>query len=119
MKKVLSLLTIVAFSTTLAVSAAETTASSFLNKLSQKEQEINKKIDAQQKASAAKRAELEKKQAEQKKAAEARQAALKKQQEANQKAIEKAKKDAEARQEARKKAVENEVNAWKNLLNQK
>ena len=45
MKKVLSLLTIVAFSATLAASAAETKASSFLNKLSQKEQEINRKIE--------------------------------------------------------------------------
>ena len=119
MKKVLSFLAILTFTTSLAVSAAEPTFSSFVNKLNQKEQEINQKIDAQQKASAAKRAEIEKKQAEQQKAAEAKRAELKKQQEAQQKALEQAKKDAQARQEARKKAVETEVNAWKNLLNQK
>ena len=39
MKKVLSLLTVVAFSATLAVSAAETTVGSFFNKLSQKEKD--------------------------------------------------------------------------------
>ena len=120
MKKILSLLTVVSISAMLSVSAAEATSvGTFFNKLNQKEQEINNKIDAQQKASAAKRAEIEKRQVEQKKAAEAKQAALKKQQEANKKALEQAKKDAQNRQEARKKAIDNEVNAWKNLLNNK
>ena len=44
---------------------------------------------------------------------------LEKAKEQSEKEIEKAKKDAQARQNARKKAVETEVNAWKNLLNNK
>ena len=94
MKKLLSLLAIVAFSATLAVSAEETSLGSFLNKLNQKEQELTNKIEAQQKAREAKRAELEKQQAEQKAAAEARKAELEKKQAEQRAALEKAKKDA-------------------------
>lgn len=101
MKKFLSLLTIVAFSSVIAVNAAESQLQNFVNKkiapLTQKEQELNSKIEAQKKADAAKKAEMEKKQAEQRAA------------------LEKAKKDAEARQAARKKAIEAEKNYWKNL----
>lgn len=106
MKKILSILAVVAITTTLSASAAETKVGSFLDKLNQKEQELNQKIDASQKARAEQRAAAEKKQAE-----------LKKQQEANQKALEQAKKDAQARQDARKKAVEAEKNYWKGVLN--
>ena len=60
MKKVLSLLMLFAFGAILSVSAADSSLGTYLNKLNQKEQEINKKIEAQQKASAAKRAEIEK-----------------------------------------------------------
>ena len=119
MKKVFALFTVIMIATTLSTFAADTTLGAFVNKLNQKEQEINNKIVAQQQASAAKRAELEKKQAEQQKAAEAKKEELRKQQEAQKNALEKAKKDAQARQDARKKVVENEVNAWKNLLEQK
>ena len=63
MKKFLSVLAVVAFTTTLAVSAAEANSvSSFFDKLNQKEQEINQKIDAHQKARAEQRAAIEKKQ---------------------------------------------------------
>lgn len=103
MKKILSTLTIFAFVSAMAVSAAESRLETFVNQkispLTQKEKEINSKIEAQKKADAAKRAEFEKKQKEQKAAAEAK------------------RKEAQARHEANKKAVEKEVNAWKNFLN--
>ena len=119
MKKVFALFTMFMFVTTLSTFAAETTLGSFVNKLNQKEQEINNKLVIQQQASAAKRAEFEKKQVEQQKAADAKKEELRKKQEANKKAIETAKKEAQARQKARKKVVEDEVNAWKNLLDKK
>ena len=99
MKKILSILAVVAITTTLSASAAETKVGSFLDKLNQKEQELNQKIDASQKARAEQRAAAEKKQAEQKAA------------------LEKAKKDAEARSTERQKAIEAEKNYWKGLLN--
>ena len=101
MKKLLSVLAVIALSSAIAANAAESRLESFVNQklspLTQKEKEINAKIEAQQKADAARKAELEKKQAEQRVA------------------LEKAKKDAEARQEARKKAFEAEKNYWKGL----
>lgn len=101
MKKILTILTVIAFSTVLVVDAAESRLQNYVNQkispLTQKEQEINSKIEAQKKADAAKKAEMQKKQAEQKAA------------------IEKAKKDAEARQQARKNAFEAEKNYWKSL----
>ena len=115
MKKVLSLLAMVAF-TTLSASAAETAVGSFFDKVNKKEQEVVAKIEANQKAREAKKVELEKQQAAQKaqlekakKDSEARQAAQKAQ-------LEKAKKDAEARQAARKNAIEAEKNYWKGLV---
>lgn len=117
MKKILALFAVLAVTTTLSASAAETKVGSFLDKLNQKEQELNQRIDATQKARAEQRATAEKKQAEQKAALEKRQAELKKQQAANQKALEQAKKDAQARQDARKKAIEAEKTYWKGVLN--
>lgn len=103
MKKFLSLFAVLALTTTLAVSAAESRFQNYVNQkiapITQKEKEINAKIEAQKKADAQRKAEMEKKQAEQKVA------------------IEKAKKDAQSRQEARKKAIENEKNYWKNVIN--
>jgi len=122
MKKILTILAVFAFTSSIVANAAESRIQNYVNSkiapLTQKEQEINAKIEAQKKADAARKAELEKKQAEQRKAIEAKQAELKKQQEANKKALEKAKKDAEARKEARTKAVEAEANYWKNLFGQ-
>ena len=97
MKKFLSLIAIVAF-TTISASAAETAVGSFFDKVNKKEQEVVAKIEANQKAREAKKTEIEKKQAEQKAQ------------------LEKAKKDAEARQDARKKAIEAEKNYWKGLV---
>ena len=101
MKKVLSLLAVFALSASLMATAAESRLQNYVNSkmapLVQKEQEVNAKIEAQQKADAQRKAEMEKKQAEQKAA------------------LEKAKKDAEARQQARKNAFEAEKNYWKNL----
>ena len=109
MKKLLSLLTVVVLSLALVANAAESKLQSFVNKklepLTQKEQEINSKIEAQKKADAERKAEWEKKQAEQAKALEAKKAELAKQQA-----------EAEARREATKKAVETEVNYLKGLF---
>ena len=132
MKKVLTLLTVLALTATITANAAESRLQNYVNKkispLTQKEQQINSKIEAQKKADAAKRAELEKKQAEQRKAIQAKKAELEKQQAANKAALEKkqaenkaalekAQKDAKARQDARKKAIETEKNYWKSLFN--
>ena len=52
MKKLLSLLAVIVISSTLTAAAAETKVDAFFNKLNQKEQELNQKIDAHQKARA-------------------------------------------------------------------
>ena len=114
MKKLLSLLAIVALSSSLIATAAESRLESFVNQklspLTQKEKEVNAKIEAQRKADAQKRAEFEKKQAQQK-------AEVQKRQAEQRAALEKAKKDAEARSVARQKAIEAEKSYWKGLLN--
>ena len=114
MKKLLSLLAIVALSSSLIATAAESRLESFVNQklspLTQKEKEVNAKIEAQKKADAQKRAEFEKKQAQQRAEAQKRQAEQRA-------ALEKAKKDAEARSVARQKAIEAEKSYWKGLLN--
>ena len=113
MKKLLSLLAIIALSSSLIATAAESRLESFVNQklspLTQKEKELNAKIEAQQKADAQRRAEMEKKQAQQRAELEKRQAEQKA-------ALEKAKKDAEARNNERKKAIEAEKNYWKGLM---
>ena len=68
MKKLFSLLAVVAIATSLSATAAETKVDAFFNKLNQKEQELNQKIDAHQKARAQQKAAIEKGQAEQQKA---------------------------------------------------
>lgn len=118
MKKLLSVMAVLAVFTSLSAYAAENSLASFFDTLSKKEQEFTNILLERQKAREAKQAELEKQQAEQKAALEAKQAELKKQQEANRKALEQAKKDAEARQEARNKAIEAEKNYWKGLIQQ-
>ena len=109
MKKVLSLLAVFALSASLMATAAESRLQNYVNSkmapLVQKEQEVNAKIEAQQKADAQRKAEMEKKQAEQQKALEAKKAEIKKQQE-----------ESQARREATKKAVETEVNYLKGLF---
>jgi colicin import membrane protein len=115
MKKLLSVLAVIALSSSLIATAAESSRlETFVNKklapITQKEKELNSKIEAQKKADAQRKAEFEKKQAEQKAEAQKRQAEQKA-------ALEKAKKDAEARSAQRQKAIEAEKTYWKNLLN--
>ena len=128
MKKLFALLTVIALSSAIAANAAESQLQNFVNKklapLTQKEQELNSKIEAQKKADAAKWAEWEKKQAEQEKAAKARRAEWEKKQAEQQKAVEAKKKEiakqqaeSQARRDATKKAIEAEKNYWKGLLN--
>lgn len=123
MKKILVLLSVIAFVSASSVYAAEPQSlSSFLNKqvskVAEKENEINAKIEAQRKADEAKRAEIEKKQAEQRKAIDTKLNSLKQQQEAQKKEAEAKKLEAQKQREANKKAIENEVNYWKGLFGQ-
>lgn len=109
MKKLFAVLTVLALTSAIAANAAESQIQNFVNKklapITQKEQEINSKIEAQKKLDAERKAEFEKKQAEQQKALEAKKAEMKKQQE-----------ESQARREATKKAVETEVNYLKGLF---
>ncbi len=113
MKKALSLLAVIALSSSIIASAAESRLESFVNQklspLTQKEKEFNAKVEAQQKADAQRRAEMEKKQAQQR-------AELQKRQAEQKAALEKARKDAEARNTERQKAIEAEKNYWKGLM---
>ena len=99
MKKVLVLLTVIMFAgSAMAATSLTTKLNNGLNKVSQKEAQLNNKIDAAQKARAEQRAAAEKKQAEQKAALEKQRAA------------------AEAQHKATKKAIENEKNFWTSLF---
>ena len=122
MKKGLLFIMVLAISSTLVVSAAESQIQNFVNKkiapLTQKEQEFNAKMEAQRKASEARRLEQEKKAAEQQKAIEAKKTELQKQLDANKKAVADAQKEAQARQEARKKEFEAQKSYWKSLFGQ-
>ena len=98
MKKLFTLLALIAFAGSVAAATTPTNkVNSFLDKVSAKENEVTSKIEANQKAREAKKQEFQKKQ------------------EANKKAAEQAKKDAQARQEARKQTVKKEIDYWKNL----
>lgn len=101
MKKLLSVLAVMAFTMTVAT-AAESQLQNYVNKklepVAKKEQELKAKQEAQQKADAQRRAELQKKQ------------------EADKAKLEQAKKDAQARQQARKDAIQAEkdyINSFK------
>jgi len=112
MKRILSVLTILAFTTSLAASAAESRLQNYVNKklepVTKKEQELNAKAEANRKANEARQTELKKQQ-------EARQAELKKQQEARQAAAEKQRKEAQAKRQATKDAIKAETDYWKSL----
>ena len=101
MKKLLTLLTVVALTSALVATAAESKLENYVNKklspITQKEKDFNAKVEAQQKANAAKQEEYKKQQAE-------RQAALEKQ-----------KKEAQARRQATKDAIQAEKDYWKSL----
>ena len=68
MKKLLSVFAVLALVSSLAATAAESRLENYVNKklspVTQKEKELNSKIEAQQKANEAKQAELKKQQAE-------------------------------------------------------
>lgn len=101
MKKFLSVLAILALTTTIAANAAESKIENYVNKklspITQKEKELNSKAEAQKKANEAKQAQYKKEQAQ-------RQAALEKQ-----------KKEAQARHQATKNAIQAERDYWKSL----
>ena len=101
MKKLLSVFAVLALVSSLAATAAESRLENYLNKklapVTQKEKELNSKIEAQQKANEAKQAELKKQQAE------------------RQAKIEQQKKDAQARHQAAKDAIKAETDYWKSL----
>ena len=102
MKKFLSLLTLVALSSFMVVNAAESRLENYVNKklspITQKEKDFNAKVEAQQKANAAKQEEY------------------KKQQEARKAALEKQKQEAAARRQATKDAVQAEKDYWNSIL---
>ncbi len=102
MKKLLTLLAVVALTSSLVATAAESRLENFVNQklspITEKEKAFNKKVEAQQKANEAKQAEYKKQQAE-------RQAALEKQ-----------RKEAQARRQATKDAVQAEKDYWNSLI---
>lgn len=105
MKKILTVLALVAFTSSVFAATGLTNftskVSSGLNKLDQKEQELNTKVDNMQAQRAAQKAAAQKKQEEQKKAVEAK------------------KKELEAQKNANKRAVKEEVGFWKSLFGRK
>ena len=104
MKKLLTVLALIAFTSTVYAGAwtnFTNKVNNGLNTVSQKEQSLNNKIDKAQAERAAQREEA------------------KKQQEAQKKAIEAKKKELKAQQEADKKAIKEEVGFWKSLFGKK
>lgn len=101
MKKLLSVFALLTLVSSLAATATESRLENYVNKkiapITQKEKELNSKIEAQQKANEAKQAELKKQQAE------------------RQAKIEQQKKDAQARHQAAKDAIKAETDYWKSL----
>ena len=101
MKKILTVLAVIALTATVVANAAESRLEKYVNKkinpITHKEKDFNAKMEAQQKAS------------------EARQAEYKKQQEARQAELEKQRKEAQARRQATKDAIQAEKDYWKSL----
>ena len=105
MKKVLTILALLTFTSSAFAGTGWTNfsnkVSDGLNKLDQKEQELNTKIDNIQAKRAAQKAETQKKQEEQKKALEAKQ------------------KELQAEKAANEAAVKEEISFWKRLFGRK
>ena len=117
MKKLLTLVALIAFAgSTMAATSFTTKLNNGINTLSQKEQNLNNKIDKAQAERAAKRAEAQKKAEADKKALEAKKAAIKKQQEANKKAVEAKKQEVKTTKTNAKNAIENEKSFWKSVF---
>ena len=102
MKKLLTLFAVVALTSSLVVTAAESRLENFVNQklspITEKEKAFNEKMEAQQKANEAKQAELKKQQAE-------RQAEKKKK-----------KQEAQAKRQATKDAIQAEKDYWNSLI---
>lgn len=102
MKKLFTLFAIVALTSSLFATAAESRLENYVNKklspITEKEKAFNEKVEAQQKAN------------------EAKQAEYKKQQEERQAALEQRKKEAQARRQATKDAVQAEKDYWNSIL---
>ena len=101
MKRLFTLLAVIALTTSLAATAAESRLENYVNKklspITEKEKAFNEKMEAQQKAN------------------EAKQAELKKQQQERQAAREKQMQEAKARRQATKDAIQAEKDYWKSL----
>lgn len=123
MKKLLTLLALVAFAGSVYAANGWTNftnkVNNGLNTLDKKEQALNKKIDKAQAERAAQKTAAQKQQEAQKKAIEAKKKEIQAANEANKKAIEARKKEIKATNEANKKAVKEEVGFWKSLFGAK
>ena len=138
MKKILTVLALIAFtSTAFAATSVTTRLNNGLNAINKKEQALNKKIDNAQAKRAASKAQAEKNRAAAQARVDAKKAEVAKKQAEQKAAIEKSKADAKARVEAQKKAVndtkanakntakntkkaaKNEANFWKSLFSNK
>lgn len=120
MKKFLTTLMILVFTSSLVANAAESRFQNFVDKMispiTTREKKFNSQVEAQQKAREARQAQYEKQKKE-------REKAIKKQQKERQKALKKRQKEVEKRQKEvqkrrsdTKKAVDSEVNFWKSMF---
>ena len=120
MKKFLTTLMLLIFTSSLVVNAAESRFQNFVDKMispiTTREKKLNSQAEAQRKAREARQAQYEKQKKE-------REKAIKKQQHERQKALKKRQKEAEKRQkEAQKRrddtkrAVDSEVHFWKSIF---
>ena len=102
MKKLLTMFAVIALTTSLAATAAESRLENYVNKklspITDKEKEFNSKMEAQQKANEQKQAEYKKQKAE-------RQAKMEQQ-----------RKEAQARRQATKDAIQAEKDYWNNMI---
>ena len=115
MKKLLTVIALVAFMGTAMSATFTEKLNNGLNTLNQKEQALNKKIDDAQAKRTEQKEAVAKKQAEQKAAVEKKKADAKAKVDAKKKAVDDTKNNAKNTADNAKKAVTNEVNYWKNL----
>ena len=116
MKKVLTILALVAFTgSAFAATNLTTKLNNGLNTINQKEQALNKKIDDAQAKREAQKAEAAKKQAAQKAAAEKAKADAQAKVNAQKKAVNDTKTNAKNTVTNTKNAAKNEANYWKGL----
>ena len=120
MKKFLTALMIIIFTSSLAANAAESRFQNFVDRMispiTTREKKLNSQAEAQRKAREARQAQYEKQKKE-------REKAIKKQQKERQKAVkkrqqeaEKRQKEAQKRRDNTKKAIESETHFWKSIF---